>query len=86
MAGGFSQRLTGDDLQAYAPASSPDGTKIVFIVVTADHLAWDLYVANSDGSGARRLLENATSDGWSPDGRYVSQNGHRPTNPAVLRS
>jgi Tol biopolymer transport system component len=69
--GGFNQQLTGDGLQAYAPASSPDGTMIAFIVDPPSHLAWELYVANSDGSGAHRLLENATHDGWSPDGRFV---------------
>ena len=69
--GGFNEQLTGDGLQAYAPASSPDGTMIAFIVDPPDHRAWQLYVANSDGSGAHRLLDNATHDGWSSDGRYV---------------
>jgi Tol biopolymer transport system component len=68
--GGFTQRLTGDDLDAFAPASSPDGTLIAFIV-DRSHQYWDLYVANSDGSGSHRLLERATHDGWSADGRYV---------------
>jgi len=69
VAGGFTQRLTGDDLAAYAPASSPDGTLIAFIVDRHDH--WDLYIANSDGTNAHRLLEYAENDGWSADGRYV---------------
>ena len=70
VAGGFTQRLTGDDLVAYAPASSPDGTLIAFIVAhNKDH--WDLFVANSDGTDAHRLLEYAENDGWSADGRYV---------------
>ena len=34
-----------------------------------DH--WDLFVANSDGTNAHRLLEYAENDGWSADGRYV---------------
>jgi Tol biopolymer transport system component len=67
--GGFAQRLTGDDLEAYAPASSPDGTLIAFIVRRLDH--WDLYSANSDGTGAHRLHEYAENYGWSADGRYV---------------
>ena len=70
VAGGFTQRLTGDDLAAYAPASSPDGTLIAFIV-DRNHDHWDLFAANSDGTGAHRLLEYAESDGWSADGRYV---------------
>jgi len=68
--GGFTQRLTGDDLGAYAPASSPDGTLIAFIV-DRSHQYWDLYIAHSDGTGAHRLLEHAENYGWSADGRYV---------------
>jgi hypothetical protein len=70
----FSQLLIGKGLTleaAYGPASSPDGTMIVFNVPMADGRALDVYIANSDGSGAHRLLERATHDGWSSDGRYV---------------
>jgi dipeptidyl aminopeptidase/acylaminoacyl peptidase len=70
VAGGFTQLLTGDDLMAYAPTSSPDGTLVSFMVARRnDH--WDLFVANSDGTNAHRLLEYAENNGWSPDGRYV---------------
>jgi Tol biopolymer transport system component len=69
VAGDFAQPLTGDDLAAYAPASSPDGSLVAFIVDRHDH--WDLYIANSDGTNAHRLLEYAENDGWSADGRYV---------------
>jgi hypothetical protein len=71
VAGGFSQPLTSPDLKAAAPASSPDGTHIAFIVNRSDQLGWDLYVAQSDGTGAHRLLEHAENEGWSADGRYV---------------
>jgi WD40-like Beta Propeller Repeat len=74
VAGGFSQLLVGSGIAvyaAYAPASSPDGTLIVFIVPRGDRQAFDLYIANSDGSGSHRLLESATHDGWSADGRYI---------------
>jgi Tol biopolymer transport system component len=67
----FSEALTGPDLKAAAPASSPDGTRIAYIVNRSDERGWDLYVAQSDGTGAHRLLEHATHDGWSPDGRYI---------------
>ena len=70
VAGGFTQRLSADDLGAYAPASSPDGTLIAFIV-ERNHDHWDLFVANSDGTNAHRVLEYAENDGWSADGRYV---------------
>jgi hypothetical protein len=74
VAGGFSQLLIGNGLAldaAYAPASSPDGKLIVFIVPTSDREAYDLHIANSDGSDAHLLLERATHDGWSADGRYI---------------
>ena len=71
VARGVTQPLTGSSLLAAAPASSPDGTQIAFIVHRADQRGWDLNVAMSDGTGAHRLLEHATQDGWSPDGRYV---------------
>jgi hypothetical protein len=74
VAGGFSQLLIGNGLAldaAFAPASSPDGTLIVFIAPRSERQAFDLYIANSDGSGSHRLLERATHDGWSADGRYI---------------
>jgi Tol biopolymer transport system component len=74
VAGGFSQLVIGNGLgldAAFAPASSPDGTLIVFIVPRSDGQTTDLYIANSDGSGSHRLLERATHDGWSADGRYI---------------
>jgi Tol biopolymer transport system component len=74
VAGGFSQLLIGDGLtlgSAYGPASSPDGSMIVFNVPRSDHRALDVYIADSDGTRAHRLLERATHDGWSSDGRYV---------------
>jgi len=69
VASGFTQRLSGDIPGAFAPVSSPDGTLIAFIVDRPQF--WDLYVANSDGTGAHRVLEHANNYGWSTDGRYV---------------
>ena len=71
VAEGSVEALTSPDLKAAAPASSPDGTQIAYIVNRSDRLGWDLYVARSDGTGARLLLEHATHYGWSADGRYV---------------
>jgi dipeptidyl aminopeptidase/acylaminoacyl peptidase len=67
--GAFTQRLTRDDVRAFAPASSPDGRLVAFIVENIDH--WDLYLANSDGTDSHLLLAHAENYGWSPDGRYV---------------
>lgn len=69
VASGIPKRLTGPDLRAYSPASSPDGTLMAFMVDRSHD--WDLFVANSDGTNAHRLLEHAENDGWSADGRYV---------------
>jgi dipeptidyl aminopeptidase/acylaminoacyl peptidase len=70
VSGGFTQRLAGDVAGAFAPASSPDGSLIAFIV-DRSHQYWDLWIANSDGTGAHRLLEHAENMGWSADGRYI---------------
>jgi Tol biopolymer transport system component len=46
-------------------AWSPDGRRIAF----DDHDA--TYIVNADGSGLRRLAQNATFHSWSPDGRKL---------------
>lgn len=71
VAGDFSQQLTEDDLQAVAPASSPDGTRIVFMAPGCLHTCRAIYVAQSDGTGAHLLLDHAMHLGWSADSRYV---------------
>jgi Tol biopolymer transport system component len=68
---GSSVPLTTDYRYAVAPASSPDGTRVAFIVIRADLAGFDLYVSESDGSHPRLLLEHAVNNGWSADGRYV---------------
>jgi TolB protein len=56
---------TGDGWITVTAAWSPDGRRIAF-----DHHDV-IYIVNSDGSGLRRLAQNATFDSWSPDGRKV---------------
>ncbi|MDY7077925.1 MAG: DPP IV N-terminal domain-containing protein [Chloroflexota bacterium] len=51
----------GDEI-AYAPAWSPDGTRIAFV---SSH---DLYVMNADGSEQTMLTASGYSPAWSPDG------------------
>lgn len=70
VAGGFSQRLVGDLPDVAAPTSSPDGKSITFVARRSDG-SWDVDIANSDGTGAHRLVEHAFNDGWSTDGRDV---------------
>jgi len=69
VAEGKSTPLTPASILAVAPAASPDGTMIAYIV--GRPVGFDLYVANSDGSNPQRVAEHATNLGWSADGRYV---------------
>jgi tetratricopeptide (TPR) repeat protein/pSer/pThr/pTyr-binding forkhead associated (FHA) protein len=60
-----------------APAAY--GSRIAFMSNREGN--WELYIMNDDGSGVRRLTNNAANDGlptWSPDGRtlaFVSDQG-----------
>jgi TolB protein len=56
---------TGDGWIVVTAAWSPRGPRIAF----DDHDA--VYVVNADGSGLRRLAENAAFEDWSPDGRKL---------------
>jgi Tol biopolymer transport system component len=58
---------------AYAPAWSPDGSQLLFV----SHRSGDeeLYVANADGTGVRRLTRSPGPDlspAWSSDGRRIA--------------
>lgn len=61
----------GDDM---GPAVSPDGRRIAF-VSRRDGGKYQLHVMNFDGSGARRLVDDAAREHlvpqWSPDGRTL---------------
>jgi Tol biopolymer transport system component len=54
---------TGD--RGITGAWSPDGRRIAFDEDDA------IYVVNADGSGLRRLAQNAAFQDWSPDGRKL---------------
>jgi Tol biopolymer transport system component len=56
---------TGDGWIGVTAAWSPDGRRIAFDAHDV------IYVVNADGSGLRRLAQNATFDSWSPDGRKL---------------
>jgi Tol biopolymer transport system component len=56
---------TGDLAMTVTAAWSPDGQTIAFDAHDV------IYVVNADGSGLRRLAQNATFDSWSPDGRKL---------------
>src|SRR4029077_1557336 len=62
-----------------APAFSPDGKRIVYVVTHADmeHCAYDadLWVIGVDGSNDTQLTRNPANDNhprWSPDGSQIA--------------
>ena len=55
-----------------SPAVSPDGSRVAMILSKDGWV--DLYVANSDGTGLKRLTksqQDESSPCWSPDGRWI---------------
>ena len=71
---GFSKpiQLTYNE-QSMAPAWSPDGKRITFLI-SANSYSGDIYVMNSDGSGVSQLTHSgsARSPVWAPDGRTIA--------------
>jgi len=70
---GFGSEIVLADDTATRPAVSPDGQTIAFMSRRDGN--WEIYRMQLDGSGLRRLTENAANDGlpvWSPDGRSIA--------------
>jgi Tol biopolymer transport system component len=71
-------RLTDSPEMEYAPAWSPDGSRIAFIgydlaSVGRPPSALRLYVMNADGTGVERLgPQNVEGPAWSPDGSEIA--------------
>jgi Tol biopolymer transport system component len=66
-------RLTNHAAQDFAPALSPDKTRILF-TSTRDNNRTEIFVMNANGSNVRRLTTNSTCEGiasWSPDGTKI---------------
>jgi Tol biopolymer transport system component len=86
VAQGGSTQLTGEDLEAYAPALSPDGSLVSFIVIGNgpeydsierwENARYDVYVMGADGTNPHLVLHHATNDGWSSDGSHVLAEWH----------
>lgn len=82
--GGGQRKLSGDwgfETGLWPPAWSPDGRRIAFVRGRGAHKYGnaerdsDIYLANADGSGRRRLTQSPQRDGdpvWSPDGRRLA--------------
>jgi dipeptidyl aminopeptidase/acylaminoacyl peptidase len=82
--------ITDLHLNGYDPSVSPDGSKIAFCSLRDDQYS-QIYVANSDGTGEKRITEIKTGDScgpvWSHDGKkiafYSFAMPHPSRNPAV---
>ncbi len=72
---GRSQLVFERDRVGDAPQLSPDGTWLSFNAAGAYGII-DLWIASPDGTGARILVENAVSAGWSTDGQFVLAESH----------
>jgi dipeptidyl aminopeptidase/acylaminoacyl peptidase len=83
----IAERIIGNIVQASAPAVSPDGRMVAFVVqrvdLTANTYRSQVWIAATDGSTPSRPLTGGTRDGsptWTPDGRtivFTSRRGDR---------
>jgi Tol biopolymer transport system component len=68
------------------PAIAPDGQRLAFLVQRRGRT--QLYVMNTDGSGARRIAEELDVRGapaWSPDGRWLAVAANRDGEPRLFK-
>jgi len=78
--------LSGEkgDTQAFAPSFSPDGKALAFASSRSGNM--DVWAANADGSGARRLTTTQASDTapcWSPTGQEIAFTSSRTGTPQL---
>lgn len=75
--GGLETRLTDPSINAFDPAWSPDGSRLVHTRGVGGRL--QLFLMDANGAHPRQLLDwpgrDATVPAWSPDGRRIVFNG-----------
>jgi TolB protein len=82
---GKSANLTsGQGGNSFAPSYSPDGKRIAYASSRGGNM--EIWVANADGSGARRLTNSAgldTAPTWSPTGQEIAFTSDRAGTPQI---
>ena len=84
----YRQLTTTDQGREWAPAWSPDGTRITYSSNQTGN--WEIYVMNADGTDQHRITDNPARDeysAWSPDGTTIAfgsdRDGHRNREAAI---
>lgn len=80
-------RLTNNAAQDFAPALSPDKSKILF-TSTRDSNRTEIFVMNANGSNVQRLTNNSAVEGianWSPDGAQIVFTSKRDGNAEIYQ-
>ena len=75
LADGAVEQLTDNEYEDYAPAWSPDGTRIAFESYLDDVSGYDIFVVDADGANLQRLTELPgweQGPEWSPDGNTIA--------------
>ena len=84
----YRQLTDTDQGRQWAPAWSPDGTRITYSSNQTGN--WEIYVMNADGTDQHRVTDNPARDeysAWSPDGTTIAfgsdRDGHRNREAAI---
>lgn len=77
--------LSSDTQQNISPSFSPDGSRVVFSRALGANS--EIFIANADGSNARRLTHSQAIDAspaWSPTGSEIAFTSSRAGNPHIF--
>ncbi|MGD0923245.1 MAG: protein kinase [Terriglobia bacterium] len=82
--GGEARQLTAGPGEKFDPRFSPDGTQLLYIEFNADTNGAEIWTIPTLGGSARKLLPNAESADWSPDGKQIVYTRIAPKEPGSL--